>query len=143
MKSVPYSGAKSMKAREETVGILQRFGAESVGFMDEFSTKTVILQFKWRNRNVQMRASAKGWASMYVKAHPNSDREKATKQGMIAVNCILRDWIKGQMTAIESGLLSFEEVFLPHMLTASGETVAQAVTSHGLLLPEGDAGRKV
>jgi hypothetical protein len=25
----------------------------------------------------------------------------------------LRDWIKGQVTAIESGILSFEAVFMP------------------------------
>jgi hypothetical protein len=28
----------------------------------------------------------------------------------------LRDWIKGQVTAIECGILKFEAVFMPYML---------------------------
>jgi hypothetical protein len=32
----------------------------------------------------------------------------------------LRDWIEGQVTAIECGILSFEMVFMPYMLTADG-----------------------
>jgi hypothetical protein len=34
------------------------------------------------------------------------------RQGDVAVNSILRDWIKGQVTAVECGILSFEVVFL-------------------------------
>jgi hypothetical protein len=30
------------------------------------------------------------------------------RQGQVAVNSILRDWIKGQVTAVECGILSFE-----------------------------------
>jgi hypothetical protein len=37
----------------------------------------------------------------------------ALQQGYLAVNSILRDWIKGQITAIETRILSFEAVFLP------------------------------
>jgi hypothetical protein len=32
----------------------------------------------------------------------------ALKQDHVVVNSILRDWIKGQVTAIECGVLSFE-----------------------------------
>jgi hypothetical protein len=55
------------------------------------------------------------------------------RQGHNAVNSILRDWIKGQVTAIESGILSFEEVFLPHLLTADGRRVIERVQE---LLPK-------
>ncbi len=49
--------------------------------------------------------------------------EKVLRQGHIAVNSILRDWIKGQVTAIECGILSFEVVFLPFMLGSDGRPV--------------------
>ena len=58
---------------------------------------------------------------------------------MVAVNSILRDWVKGQIMAIETGLTEFQHVFLPYMLTASGETVAELVDRRGselLELPE-------
>ena len=46
-------------------------------------------------------------------------RAEGAAQGHIAVNSILRDWIKGQVTAIECGILSFEAVFMPFMLEAT------------------------
>ena len=51
----------------------------------------------------------------------------------VAVNSVLRDWIKGQVTAIETGVLSFEAVFMPHMLTPSGQTVLERIKETNLL----------
>lgn len=145
MSSIPYSEARAGgKAREEIVRILQRFGCESVGFMDEFTDKSVMLAFKWRGRDVQLRASAQGWANLWLKENPWSDRrklnehewkQKALNQGMIAVNSVLRDWVKGQVTAIEIGVFSFEHVFMPHMLTNDGTSLLERVQSQGLLPP--------
>jgi len=88
--------------------------------MDDYEAKTVLLAFRHRGRNVQLRASAQGWASLYLKHHPYQSRtrgtrndyeQKALRQGMIAVNSILRDWVKGQVTAVECGMMSFDAVF--------------------------------
>jgi len=46
---------------------------------------------------------------------------------MVAVNSILRDWVKGQIMVVETGLTEFRHVFLPYMVTAGGETVAELV----------------
>jgi hypothetical protein len=51
----------------------------------------------------------------------------------VAVNSILRDWIKGQVTAVESGILSFEAIFMPYMLTADGRPLIERVAE---LLPK-------
>lgn len=128
--SLPYASATSGNAaRGEIIKILQRFGCTSVGFMDEFDTHSVILAFEWRKRPVQMRASAQGWASAYLQENPWTSRRRQSKsdyedaalrQGMIAINSILRDWVKGQITAIETGIMTFDHVFLPHMLTHDG-----------------------
>lgn len=137
--TLPYASARSgMAARGEIQKILQRFGCESVGFMDEFTTKSVLLAFVWRGRNVQLRASAAGWAACYLKENPwtrnrQSSREdyenKWLDQGMIAINSILRDWVKGQMTAIETGVFSFEHVFMPHMLAGDGRPMVEHMES--------------
>lgn len=145
---VPYASASSgSSAREEITKILHRFGCESVGFMDDFAEKAVVLAFKHRGRPVQLRASAKGWAAMYLKANPWSYQRKSNKaaweqaaldQGLIAVNSILRDWVKGQITAVETGILSFEAVFFPYMLTNDGRPIIDVITSGGLLPPPRD-----
>lgn len=143
--TVPYEGASSgMKARDELTRILKRFGCENVGFMDDFAEGTVLLAFRHRGRSVQLKASAKGWATMWLKEHPyNRARKsseaqwkaKALAQGLIAVNSILRDWVKGQVTAVETGILSFEAVFVAHMLTSDGRSVLERIQSDNLLPP--------
>jgi hypothetical protein len=128
--SVPYASASTgLKVREETSRILRQFGCESVGFMDDYQQHEVLLAFTHRGRQVQLRASAKGWAQLYLRQKPwtgyrgNSRQDyeqKVLAQGHIAVNSILRDWVKGQVTAVECGILSFEAVFMPFMLMADG-----------------------
>jgi hypothetical protein len=140
---VPYASATSdMRAREEIKKILTRFGCESIGFMDDMKEHEVLLAFTHRGRQVQMRASAKGWAQMWLKENPwtkyhrrtrHEYEQEALKRGHVAVNSVLRDWIKGQVTAIEIGVLSFEAVFMPHMLTATGQTVLERIKETNLL----------
>lgn len=136
--SIPYASASSgLSARSEIIRILKHFGCESVGFMDEFETKSVLLAFVWKGKNVQLRASAQGWATAYLKENQWTSRrhlsrhdweQRALDQGMVAVNSILRDWVKGQVTAIETGILTFEHVFMPHMLTADGRPMIESMT---------------
>lgn len=141
--SVPYESATSgAAAREEITKLLRRLGCESVGFMDDFELSEVILAFKHRGRQVQLRASAKGWAQMYLKCRPFTSRTRKTKteyeqaalrQGLVAVNSILRDWVKGQVVAVECGIMSFEAVFVPYMLTSDGRTVHERLSETKLL----------
>lgn len=143
--TVPYASAKSDgKARDEISKILQRFGCEHVGFADNFAKHEVILAFQHRGRPVQLKASARGWAAMFLRAKPWTSRARcnrmtyegrALEQGLVAVNSMLRDWVKGQVTAVECGMLSFEAVFMPHMLTPDGRSVLECVQSSQLLLP--------
>lgn len=148
--SIPYAGATSgASARNEITSILRRFGCSNVGFMDDFEEHSILLAFTHRGRNVQLRASAKGWAAMYLRANPWTPKRRTSKadyeraaldQGLIAVNSILRDWVKGQVTAVECGILSFEAVFLPYMLTDQGKTLIEEIESRGMLPPPSSKG---
>ena len=141
--TTPYASASSgASARDEITKILRRFGCESVGFMDDFDKHEVLLAFTHRGRPIQLRASAKGWAAMCLKENPWTSRRRgsrveheqaALRQGLIAVNSILRDWIKGQVTAVECGILSFEAVFAPYMLAADGRQMIEHLIERDLL----------
>ena len=153
-ESVPYAKSRAgLAAREETRNLLQKFGCESVVFMErtEHSVAgdghTLVLVFTFKGINVKMEASAEGWADLYMRKNPYSNyvrcteleyRQKSLKQGSIAVNSILRDWVKGQLTAVESGLVRFEQVFLPYVMTPQGRTVSEMMLEDGGLkaLPE-------
>ena len=84
-----------------------------------------------------------------MKENPHTYRSRSTRQeyeqaalrqGHIAASSILRDWIKGQVTAVECGILSFEAVFMPFMLTADGRPLLERVNE---LLPKADAPKVV
>ena len=140
---VPYEAASSgAAAREEITRLLRRMGCEKVGFMDDFDKHEVLLAFEHRGRPVQLRASAKGWAAMYLSAKPYTTRTRcsraeyearALRQGLVAVNSILRDWVKGQVVAVECGIMSFEAVFVPHMLTHDGRSVLERIIEAKML----------
>lgn len=147
--TVPYENATSgVAARDEIVKLLRRFGCESVGFMDDFEGGALLLAFTHRGRHVQLRASAAGWAAMYLKEHPynwqrmkrneTEHKQRALAQGIIAINSILRDWVKGQVTAVECGILQFEHVFMPYMLAKDGRPVIEHIAESGMLPPPRD-----
>jgi hypothetical protein len=142
--NTPYASATTTKARDDIAKVLRRFGCEEIGFLDNYNDHEMLLHFKHRGRSVQLRASAKGWAQMWLKENPYSYRcrrteseyrQDALQQGHVAVGSILRDWIKGQVTAVECGILSFEAVFMPFMLTSDGRQLLEAASD---LLPKAD-----
>ncbi len=145
MADIPYSGATSGDAaRGEITKLLRRMGCDKVGFMDEFDTHSLLLAFEHRGRAVQLRASAKGWATWFLKEKPYSLRMRCTSaqynaralsQGMIAVNSIIRDWVKGSVTAVECGLMPVEAMFMAHMITNDGQTLLEHVNRQNLLPP--------
>jgi hypothetical protein len=132
MKGIPCASATSgARARDEITRLLARLGVEQAGVIEDFSRHEVVVGFVHRGRQVQLRASAAGWARMHLNANPLNGRRRATRQeweqgalaqGRLAVSSILRDWVKAQLTAVEAGILSFEAVFLPHMIGTDGRT---------------------
>jgi len=142
----PYANASTGEAaRGEIRKLLQQFGCESVGFMDNFAKHELLLAFAYKGRNIELRASAEGWAQGFLKESPYNHRrkssqeqwkQKALDQGMIAVNSILRDWVKGQITAIDTGILTFDHVFLPHMLATDGTPMIDYMKNVALIIED-------
>lgn len=141
--TLPYENATSGKnAVEDIQKILKGFGASSFGHMEDFDRGEVMVQFQHRGRRVSITASSKGYAAAWLRHNPYSSRmrsskieheRKALRIGQVAVYSILRDWIKGQVTAIEVGILSFEGAFLGQILLPTGETVMQRIEAMDML----------
>lgn len=141
--SVPYANTSSGdKALAEIQKILRHFGCNKFGNWTDDEKGSVAVQFEYHGRQVQIEASAKGWAALYLKAEPWSQRRRKTRieyerdaleQGSIAVYSMLRDWIKGQVTAVETGILTFEGAFLGQIMLPSGRTVLDHIAKEKLL----------
>lgn len=147
-KALPYEGTSAgAKAFDEIEKLLRRYGCTNFGRMSDWDRGTSIVVFEHRGRKVHMEASWKGYAEMWLKAHPYSHRMRTTRQqheararemGEMAVPSILRDMIKGQITAVECGLMPLEHAFLPFMLLPDGRPLVLEV-DRMLALPAPDA----
>ena len=126
--------------------MLAKFGCASFGTAIDVERGVTIVHFKWRDRVVQLEASWKVYAQSWLrdkaayqrlgvhKAQARAAYEKlAVAQARISVCSVLRDWGKAQITAVESGVMSFEAAFMPHMLLRDGRRVIDAARSANLL----------
>lgn len=141
--SLPYENATSgNNAINEIQKMLRAFGCTKFGTGEDFETGELFVQFEHRGRMVNLKANAKGYAAAWLREHPfgprtrgsRADHEaRALKIGGVAVYSILRDWVKGQVTAVEIGMMSFEAAFLSHILLPSGLSVIEHVQQQKLL----------
>lgn len=141
---LPYESATSgERALGEIQKLLRGFGCTKFGSMSDDEAKEILVQFEYRGRMVNVKASIRGYAAAWLKQHPyNSSRHRASSTeyqrkaldiASVAVYSILRDWIKGQVTAIETGILTFEGAFLGQILLPSGKTVLEHAQQADLL----------
>lgn len=141
---LPYESATSgTNALNEIQKVLTRFGCARFGTMTDNEVGELIVQFSFRGRDVTAKASFQGYAAAWMREHPyNPSRMRRSKiehertaleQAQISVCSILRDWIKGQVTAIECGVLTFEGAFLGQILLPSGKTILEEATAKNLL----------
>lgn len=137
--SLPYENATSgERALGEIQKLLRGFGCARFGSMIDDEKREIVVQFEYRGRRVQMTASIQGYAKAWLKEHPyNPSRSRCTSKeherkaldiASVAVYSILRDWIKGQIMAIETGVLSFEGAFLGQIMLPSGKTILEYVS---------------
>lgn len=146
--TLPYSSATSgQNAIKDIQKMLRGFGCTKFATGEDFETSELFIQFEHKGRMVNLKASSKGYAAAWLKENPWTYRRKSTKAeheakaldiGAIAVYSILRDWVKGQVTAIEIGMLSFESAFLSHIMLPSGMSVIEHINSEKLLPKPGD-----
>ncbi len=146
---LPYENSTSgEKALGEIQKILRGFGCSKFGSMTDDGAQEIMVQFEFHGQPVSVRASIRGYATAWLKEHPYTNRTRATRAdherkameiASTAVYSILRDWIKGQVTAIETGILTFEGAFLGQLLLPSGKTFLEHAQAAKMLpAPKGE-----
>lgn len=140
---LPYENASSgTRAINEIQKILSSFGCASFGHMIDYDKKELLIQFDHHGRKVSLRASMAGYAAAWLRQNPHTPRRRCSRSeyerraleiAEVAVYSVLRDWVKGQVTAIETGVLTFEGAFLGQILLPSGKTVLEEATARKLL----------
>ncbi|MEM9282094.1 MAG: hypothetical protein AAGA96_09725 [Verrucomicrobiota bacterium] len=140
---LPYQDATSgQNAINEIQKVLKAFGCTKFATGEDFDSGELFVQFQYHGRLVHLVADSKGYAAAWLKNNPWSSRRRCTQAdherralqiGSVAVYSVLRDWVKGQITAVEIGMMSFEGAFLSHMQLSNGKTVMDHVNEEKLL----------
>jgi hypothetical protein len=141
--ALPYSEASSGdRALGDIQKLLRGFGCSKFGSMIDDERGELLVQFEYRGMPVSVKASVNGYAAAWLRQNPYTSRKRCSKVeherkakqiASTAVYSILRDWIKGQITAIETGVLSFEGAFLGQIMLPTGRTVLEHATEHKML----------
>lgn len=119
MKTLPYESANAGdRALTELQRTLEKFGCASFGVMTDAENGKTIVQFKWRERQVSLEASWKGYAGAWLKIHPykssfhksRADHEsRALAQAKMSVCSCLRGKEPGMATDPQRGRAGFAE----------------------------------
>lgn len=141
---LPYENATSgEKAMTEIQKILRKFNCAKFATGTDFETGELFVQFEHKKQLVNLKVNAKNYAAAWLKENPYTSRRKCTKQaheskaldiGSLAIYSLLRDWIKGQVTMIEIGCLSFESAFLSHIQLPNGNVVIEEILEKKVLI---------
>lgn len=141
--TLPYQNATSgQRALDDIQKVLRGFGCSKFATGTDYEAGEIFIQFEHRGRLIDLKASAKGYAAAWLRENPWSHRRKGSKSdyeakalevGEIAVYSVLRDWVKGQVTAIEIGILTFDAAFLSHIMLTNGKRVIEEVEERKML----------
>ena len=130
------TSVSSDRSRAEIDGLLMRYGANS--FVYGMNADSAMVAFEMRSRRIKFvlpmpdRADAK----FTMGVHPHSHKpiklapdkiaeryEQATRERWRAlVLCI-----KAKLESVESGIETFEEAFLPHIVMSNGRTIGETL----------------
>lgn len=121
-----YMGSKSRIAKR-IVPIIQDIIAEGFPYSICFEINT-----KFVYRVVRLPARVEKVQKVLEKQRVKSDFEQAQRVAWR----ILKDWVEAQMAILESEMVSFEELFLPYMITDNGSTVFESINQKQNLLIE-------
>ena len=79
-------------------------------------------------RGIRLPANVDAVHKVLIKQKVKCDREQAERVAWR----IVKDWVEAQMAILESEMVQMEEIFLPYMVSASGQTFFEAYQNNQL-----------
>lgn len=83
-------------------------------------------------RGIRVPANVDAVHMVLEKQKVRCDREQAERVAWR----IVKDWVEAQMAILESEMVQMDEIFLPYMIGAGGQTFFEAYRNNQLLLEE-------
>lgn len=123
------TAVSSDRSQAEIKRTLQLYGATSFAFMEEGQMAAIAFQAQGRrirmivplpdHKNYEKSPAGRKW----TKAQGFKAWEQAGRQRWRALNLV----VKAKMEAVESGVATFEQEFMPYTLLPNGKTVGEVM----------------
>lgn len=128
---------------------LVEYGARAVmmEYDDQGRIKALAFKVKTPNSELPIRLPIDAAATLKVlqRQHYNGEipAKYASEEHAYRVAWrIIKDWVEAQMSLLETEMVRIEEIFLPYVITRSGQTLYQVMAEkHFLLGPGSEGGR--
>lgn len=85
-------------------------------------------------RGVRLPANVDAVHAVLTRQRVKCDRAQAERVAWR----IVKDWVEAQMAILESEMVQMDEIFLPYMVNAGGQTLFEAYRNNQLMLEEGE-----
>lgn len=132
MRFAEHTSVPVEKSRAEIESTLRRFGAER--FISGWDQRLAVIGFVYRERSIRFELPLPDPTEKRFAFTPagksrrtDADRLKAWEQGCRENWRALAAVIKAKLVAVETGITTFEQEFLAHIVLPGGETVGQFV----------------
>lgn len=87
-------------------------------------------------RGIRLPANVDAVHVVLTRQKVKCDREQAERVAWR----IVKDWVEAQMAILESEMVQMDEIFLPYMISGTGQTLFQAYRNNQLMLEGGGQG---
>jgi hypothetical protein len=117
----------SEKSRMEIERILQRYGAEDFAYASKQTS--AMIAFTAQGRMVRFTVELPNRAARQFTLTPTGRARSATQVAEEYEQAVRQRWralalvVKAKLEAVESGIFTFEQEFMPHIVLPGGQTV--------------------
>lgn len=120
-------------------GVLSSFKSYEAGQVIalEFEVKT-----KTGNRSIRLPANIEAVYRILTSQHRRYSTTNWHSRASMVAWRIIKDWVEAQLAIIDTEMVSLDEVFLPYMVTGSGQTFYQVIAGKNFLLTQGEGDNK-
>lgn len=123
------------KTRMEIEQLLEKWGCSKVGILADHETDDVEVQFMWRKDDALFAARfAVNLAP--DEAYTTQRQQQMEQRGKMRA---LLYFLRSAFAAVDVGIIEPEQVFLPWLVTGTGETVSQALLPRMREIAQGNA----
>jgi hypothetical protein len=128
------------RSRQEIERLLMRFGAGQFGYLTDVQNNRAHIMFVYRGLRIRISVSLPK-ESDFNKT-PKGRRKKDNQIKVDYEKEMRRRWrsltllVKAKLVAVEDGVATFEEEFLPYILWGNGQTTAEQLSGRIMSIEE-------